>query len=141
LNGEIDYGKGLFGTPFPVFKNYFAGGIGSVRGFRASSLQVSPIAGQDAVGGQSRLIANAELQFPIPGADRTLRWFSFFDAGQVFNQDAGEKINVSNLRYSVGLGLSWISPVGPLKISFGHPLNAKPNDITEVFQFTIGTGF
>ncbi len=141
LNGEVDYGKGMFGTPFPVFKNYFAGGIGSVRGFRASSLQVNPIAGQDSVGGQSRLIANAELQFPIPGADRTLRWFSFFDAGQVFNQDAGEKINVSNLRYSVGLGLSWISPVGPLKISFGHPLNAKSNDITEVFQFTIGTGF
>jgi outer membrane protein insertion porin family len=141
LNGSVDYGKGLFGEPFPVFKNFFAGGIGSVRGFRAASLQVNPIPFQDSVGGQSRLIGNAEVQFPVPGADRTLRWFGFFDAGQVFNQDLGEKISVANLRYSVGLGLSWISPVGPLKISFGHPLNAKPNDITQVFQFTIGTGF
>ena len=141
LNGEIDYGKGLFGQTYPVFKNFFAGGIGSVRGFRGSSLQVNPVVNQDSVGGQARLIGNAEVQFPVPGADRTLRWFTFFDAGQVFNLDAGEKMSVSNLRYSVGLGLSWISPVGPLKISFGHPLNEKPGDIRQVFQFTLGTGF
>jgi outer membrane protein insertion porin family len=141
LNGEVDYGKGMFGTPYPVFKNFFAGGIGSVRGYRTASLQVSPVSGVDSVGGQARLIANAELQFPVPGADRTLRWFTFFDAGQVFNLDAGEKINTSNLRYSAGVGLSWISPVGPLKISFGAPLNAKPEDARQNFQFTLGTGF
>ena len=141
LNGEIDYGKGLFGQRFPVFKNYFAGGIGSVRGFSGSSLQVNPVANVDPTGGQARLVANAELQFPIPGADRTLRWFSFVDAGQVFNLDAGEKINTANLRYSVGLGISWISPVGPLKLSFGHPLNAKANDRKQQFQFQLGTGF
>lgn len=141
LNGEIDYGKGLFGQVYPVFKNFFAGGIGSVRGYSGSTLQVSPVAGVDPTGGQARLIGNAEVQFPLPGADRTLRWFTFFDAGQVFNLDQGEKINISNLRYSVGLGISWVSPVGPLKLSFGKPLNAKANDRTQAFQFQLGTGF
>ncbi|WP_151446799.1 outer membrane protein assembly factor BamA [Lacisediminimonas profundi] len=141
LNGEVNYGKGLFGQTYPVFKNYFAGGIGSVRGFSGSSLQVSPVTGVDPTGGQARLIANAELQFPVPGADRTLRWFTFFDAGQVFNLDAGEKIQTANLRYSVGLGISWISPVGPLKLSFGSPLNAKDADRKQAFQFQLGTGF
>ncbi|MDO8299261.1 BamA/TamA family outer membrane protein, partial [Lacisediminimonas sp.] len=126
---------------YPVFKTYYAGGSGSVRGCSGSTLQGRPVAGVDPTGGQARLIANAELQFPMPGADRTLRWFTFFDAGQVFNLDAGEKINVSNLRYSVGLGISWISPVGPLKLSFGKPLNSKTNDRTQAFQFQLGTGF
>jgi outer membrane protein insertion porin family len=143
LNGEIDYGHSVGGRPYPVFKNFYAGGIGSVRGYEGSSLQVSPVAGQDVVGGNARLILNAELQFPFPGtgADRTLRWFTFVDAGNVFNTTAGEKINTSNLRYSAGVGISWVSPIGPLKLSFGKPLNAKENDRTQAFQFQLGTGF
>ncbi|MDB5797272.1 MAG: bamA [Paucimonas sp.] len=141
LNGEVDYGKGLFGQTYPVFKNYYAGGIGTVRGFKGSTLQVNPVPGVDSTGGQARLFANAELQFPLPGADRSFRWFTFFDAGQVYNLDAGERINAASLRYSAGVGLSWISPVGPLKLSFGSPLNAKANDIKQALQFTLGTGF
>jgi outer membrane protein insertion porin family len=104
---------------------------------------VNPVANQDVVGGNARLILNAELQFPFPGtgADRTLRWFTFVDAGNVFNTTAGEKINTSNLRYSAGVGISWVSPIGPLKLSFGKPLNAKENDRTQAFQFQLGTGF
>lgn len=143
LNGEVDYGRGLGGKPYPVFKNFYAGGIGSVRGFEGSSLSVSPVINQDPVGGQARLIANAELQFPFPGsgADRSLRWFTFVDAGNVFNLEQREKINTGNLRYSAGLGISWISPIGPLKLSYGKPLNAKPGDRVQNFQFQLGTGF
>jgi outer membrane protein insertion porin family len=143
LNGEIDYGHSIGGRPYPVFKNFYAGGIGSVRGYEGSSLQVNPVADQDVVGGNARLILNAELQFPFPGtgADRSLRWFTFVDAGNVFNTTAGEKINTSNLRYSAGVGISWVSPIGPLKLSFGKPLNAKENDRTQAFQFQLGTGF
>ncbi len=143
LNGEIDYGRGIGGKPFPVFKNFYAGGIGSVRGYSSYSLAVQRTPGVNPVGGQARLIANAELQLPFPGSgvDRSLRWFTFFDAGNVFNLEQGEKLAISNLRYSAGIGISWISPIGPLKLSYGFPLNAKPNDIKQQFQFQLGTGF
>lgn len=140
LNGEIDYGRGLGGKPYPVFKNFYAGGIGSVRGFESSSLGTRDTNG-DSLGGAARLIGNVELQFPFPGSgnNRSLRWFTFFDAGNVFEE--GKKINTSDLRYSAGVGLSWISPIGPLKISYGKPLNAKSDDKKQNFQFQLGTGF
>lgn len=140
LNGEIDYGAGLGGKPYPIFKNFYAGGIGSVRGYEGSSLGPRAANG-DPLGGTSRIIANAELQFPFPGSgnDRTLRWFTFFDAGNVFAE--GVKYQISDLRYSVGAGISWVSPIGPLKLSYGMPLNAKDGDRKQTFQFQLGTGF
>ena len=141
LNGEFDYGRGLGGKPYPVFKNFYAGGIGSVRGYDAGSLGPLSANTGDAVGGASRLIANVELQFPFPGSgnDRSLRWFTFFDAGNAFAE--GERIRLGELRYSAGVGISWISPVGPLKLSYGTPLNAKPEDRKQRFQFQLGAGF
>ncbi|WP_194721373.1 outer membrane protein assembly factor BamA [Noviherbaspirillum malthae] len=140
LNGEIDYGRGLGGKPYPIFKNFYAGGIGSVRGYEGSSLGPKASNG-DPLGGASRIIANVELQFPFPGSgnDRTLRWFTFFDAGNVYAE--GAKFQVSDLRYSVGAGISWVSPIGPLKLSFGVPLNKKEDDRKQSFQFQLGTGF
>ena len=141
LKGELDYGHGLHGNTYPVFKNFYAGGIGSVRGYLSSSLGIVDPLNGDALGGAERVIGNAELQLPFPGggADRSLRWFGFLDGGQVYQE--GEKMRASQLRYSTGLGLSWISPVGPLKISYAKPLNAKLGDRTERFQFQMGTGF
>ena len=150
LNGEVNYGGALSGNAYPIFKNYYAGGIGTVRGYQAGSLSVaqSVIGPGDSkyrlpIGGSARLIMNAELQMPFPGTgvDRSLRWFTFFDAGQVFSPENGEKINLSDLRYSTGLGLSWISPVGPLKLSLGYPMNPQSYDRTQRFQFQLGTGF
>ncbi|TCS39529.1 Beta-barrel assembly machine subunit BamA [Paucimonas lemoignei] len=143
FNGELDYGAGLGNKPYPVFKNFYAGGIGSVRGFEGSSLgpTSSSTNGVDFIGGPKRIIANLELQLPFPGSgkDRSLRWFTFADAGNVFAEN--EKIKLGELRYSVGLGISWISPIGPLKISYGKPMNAKPEDRKQQFQFQLGTGF
>jgi outer membrane protein insertion porin family len=141
LNGQIDYGREFGGKPYPVFKNFYAGGIGTVRGYEGYSLAVTPIGNNDPVGGQSRLILNAELQFPFPGSgnDRSLRWFTFVDGGNVFTRD--EKIGISDLRYAAGVGISWISPIGPLKLSFGKPLNSKEGDREQSFQFQLGTGF
>jgi outer membrane protein insertion porin family len=150
LNGEFNYGAGISGRPYPIFKNYYAGGIGSVRGFTAGSLSVSGTGNSTTVsgynlpiGGQAKIVMNAELQMPFPGSgtDRSLRWFTFFDAGQVFNPQDGEPIRLSDLRYSTGLGISWISPVGPLKLSLGYPLNPQTYDRTQRFQFQLGTGF
>ncbi|MEO6276564.1 outer membrane protein assembly factor BamA, partial [Roseateles sp.] len=141
LKGEVDYGRGLRDSSYPVFKNFYGGGIGSVRGYLSSSLgAVDPRYG-DALGGASRLIGNAELQLPFPGSgqDRSLRWFGFVDGGQVYQE--GEKMRLQQLRYSAGLGISWISPVGPLKLSYAKPLNAKEGDRLERFQFQMGSGF
>ena len=145
LNGQIDYGEGLGGEKYPVFKNFYAGGIGTVRGYESSSLgryQVNPYYGdREYIGGSKRVIANAELGFPFPGMgyDRTLRWFLFTDAGNVFEED--QSIKFDEIRYSAGFGITWVSPMGPLKLSMGVPLNAKDDDEIENFQFTLGTGF
>ncbi|MGB9991883.1 outer membrane protein assembly factor BamA [Pseudoduganella rhizocola] len=141
LKGEFDYGHGIGSKPYPVFKNFYAGGIGSVRGYYGSSLGVVDPVNLDALGGASRMIGNAELQMPFPGQgkDRSLRWFGFLDGGQVYRE--GEKMRLSELRFSTGLGISWISPVGPLKLSYAKPLNAKYGDRLERFQFQMGTGF
>jgi outer membrane protein insertion porin family len=141
LKGELDYGHGIRGTSYPVFKNFYGGGIGSVRGYLSSSLGVVDPTSFDALGGAKRVIGNAELQMPFPGGgpDRSLRWFGFLDGGQIYQE--GQKIRASELRFSTGLGVSWISPVGPLKLSYAKPLNPKPGDRLERFQFQMGTGF
>ncbi|WP_395701863.1 outer membrane protein assembly factor BamA [Aquabacterium sp.] len=140
INGELGYGKGLGGRPFPVFKNFYGGGLGSVRVFEQSSLGVIDPTGAY-VGGASKLNLNAELYFPVPGTgnDKSLRIFAFADAGNVWRE--GERIDAASLRASAGVGLSWISPVGPLKLSYGSPLRSKPTDRIQRFQFQIGTTF
>ena len=141
LKGELDIGAGLGGHAYPVFKNFYGGGIGSVRGYESSSLGIVDPYTYDALGGAKRIIGNAELQFPFPGSgqDRSLRWFTFADTGQIYQEH--QPIRANELRYSAGLGLSWISPVGPLKLSYAKPLNAQPGDRLERFQFQMGTGF
>ena len=140
VNAEVGIGKGLGGKPYPVFKNFYGGGLGTVRAFEQGSLGVVDPTGAY-IGGAKRFNANAELYFPVPGTgnDRTLRIFAFTDTGNVWRED--EKVTGSSLRVSAGLGLSWISPVGPLKLSWGKPLQLQRNDRIQRFQFQIGTAF
>ena len=141
LNGELGWGKGLNGQPFPLFKNYYSGGLGSVRGFQQGSL--GPRDSSDlATGAPKKLTLNAELVAPFPGAgnDRTLRVYGFVDAGNVFANSY--KLNgPDGLRASTGLGISWISPVGPLRIAYAVPLRKQAGDKIERLQFQIGTSF
>jgi len=141
LNGDFGYAQGLRGKALPFFKNYYAGGPGSVRGYRPYSLGPQDPEG-NSLGGTRRLVGNAEILFPVPGAeqDKSLRLAAFIDAGQVYAQ--GDKLSLSELRYSGGLALSWNSPFGPLRISFGNPLNEKKGvDRAQRLQLTFGTGF
>jgi len=140
LNGEFGWGKGLNGQPYPLFKNYYSGGLGSVRGFEQGSL--GPRDASDlAVGGPKKLTLNAELIAPFPGAgnDRTLRLYGFVDAGNVFGETEQYKLN--DLRISTGIGISWISPLGPLRLAIATPIRKKPGDRIERLQFQIGTSF
>ena len=141
LMGDLGVGRAFGGRDYPLFKNFYAGGIGTVRGYAPSSLGSSrdPVDNVP-LGGQTRVVGSAELQLPLPGTgnDRSFRTFLFADAGNVFPQGS---IQLGDLRYSVGFGISWLSPLGPMKFSFGFPLKRQDNDRTQRLQFQVGTGF
>jgi len=140
FNGELGLGKGMNGQPFPVFKNFYSGGLGSVRGFDQGTLGPRDVTGAS-LGGPKKITLNAELIAPFPGAgnDRTLRWFAFVDAGNVYGEN--DNWELSELRASAGLGLSWISPLGPLRLAYAQPVRKFAGDRIQKLQFQIGTSF
>jgi outer membrane protein insertion porin family len=144
FNAEVGLGTTSGNKSYPVFKNFYGGGLGSVRGFEQGSLGPRDVTGA-IVGGTRKLNINMEVLTPFPGAgnDRTLRMYGFFDVGMVGGPDAGLAINAdaSNLRSSVGVGVSWISPVGPLRLAFAKPLRKFDGDKIQTMQFQIGTSF
>jgi outer membrane protein insertion porin family len=137
----VSWGAGLNGQTYPVFKNSYSGGLGSVRGFEQGSLGPRDTSTDSAIGGPKKITLNAELMAPLPGAgnDRTLRMFAFVDAGNVFKESAN--YSLAELRVSTGVGISWISPVGPLRFALAKPLSKEAGDRIEPFQFQIGTAF
>ncbi len=140
FNTEVGYGAGLAGKPYPVFKNFTGGGLGTVRGFEQGSLGPVDIEGAY-VGGNKRINLNSELYVPFPGAgnDRTLRMFAYVDAGNVWGES--EPVKFKEFRASAGVGISWVSPVGPLKLSYGKPFRYFDQDKIQKLQFQIGTAF
>ncbi len=151
LNGEFGYGDGYTGKSLPFFKNFFAGGNNSIRGYDLNSLgprdnTIIPSSSSGlnsrlfAVGASKRVVGNIELMYPVPFMkdDRSLRLSAFLDGGTVFN-NFNELNNL--VRYSAGIALTWISPMGPLKVSIAEPLNDKPSDNLQRFQFMFGQQF
>ena len=144
FNADIGVGTASGSRAFPVFKNFFGGGLGSVRGFEQGSLGPRD-AGGSVVGGTRKINLNAELLTPFPGAgnDRSLRLYGFMDVGSVAGPDRGlaSNANANSLRSSVGVGVSWISPVGPLRLAFAKPIKKYEGDKIQSVQFQIGTNF
>ena len=141
FNGDVGFGKGIGGRPFPLFKNFYGGGLGSVRGFEQGSLGAVDAVTGASLGGTRKLNANLELLTPFPGAgnDRTLRMFTFFDIGNVYG--AGQPIRLNELRAAAGVGISWVSPVGPLRLAIARPVRKLAGDKIQSIQFQIGTSF
>ena len=144
FNTDLGWGQGLKGQPYPLFKNFFVGGLGSVRGFEQSTLGPAPSSSNPTpiyLGGPKKLVFNTEILMPFPGAgnDRTLRLFGFTDIGRAFGEN--EKVSIGDLRASAGVGLSWISPMGPLRFSYATPIRQQTGDKIQRLQFQIGTSF
>jgi len=150
LNGEFGYGDTYGSKEFPFFKNYFVVGVNSVRGFYTSGIgpYVQPKTNSDGTtsvgyfeGGTKRMVGNAEIFFPVPGLKDSsqFRLSAFLDAGNVYTAD--QSVTFSDLRYSTGLGVSWYSPFGPLKLVLAKPLNAQTDDRTQFLQFQMGQQF
>ncbi len=138
VNGEIGYGDGFGGKPLPFFKTFFAGGVSSVRGYKLNTVAPRDTNG-DPRGGNRKALANTEFLFPFPGLtnDKSVRLSAFFDAGLVTD----DKYDFGELRYSTGVSILWVSPFGPLKVSFAKPLTNKIEDRKQAFQFTFGGTF
>ena len=145
LNGEAGYANSYGGKNYPFFKNFFAGGVNSVRGYLNSSLgprDINPSSGSDfAVGGTKRFVGNVELFMPVPFVSQSnqFRLSAFVDGGGVYGKD--DSINSEYLRFSTGVGVTWVSPFGPLKLVLAKPLNEKDFDDTQVLQFQFGQQF
>lgn len=144
VNGEVGFGVSVGDRAYPVFKNYYGGGLGSVRGFEQGSLGPRDANGT-VVGGTRKVNLNAELLTPFPGAgnDRTLRLYGFVDVGSIAGPDGGLASNATanDLRSSSGVGISWISPVGPLRLAFSWPVKSYDGDKMQSVQFQIGSSF
>ena len=140
LNGEAGVGNGYSGMPLPFFKNFYAGGTGSVRGYDSSSLGPRDNL-NNSLGGNKRITGNAEILFPMPGLsdEKSVRMSLFIDAGAVYGKE--DLTGTAGMRYSSGLALTWISPFGPFKVSYGIPINEQPGDKTDRTQITLGTIF
>jgi len=164
LHGNLGFARRFGSTQsVPFYEHYYAGGIGSVRGYRESSLgprstpsQLDPDRDELPFGGNIKMVGGGELIFPVPFIkdQQSLRTVLFLDAGNVYdtycsrktlnngedNPGCGE-VDLANLRYSAGLGLSWLTALGPLGFSLAVPLNSQSEDDTQVFQFTLGQTF
>ena len=138
MHAQLGYGDGYGDYDnLPFFENYFAGGVRSVRGFEDNTLGPKDSKGNP-IGGSLQVVGGAEILFPIPFVEGTksFRLGTFFDIGNVYSDVSN--FDATELRYSVGVSSLWISPLGPLAISLGIPLNEKSGDNVQNFQFTVG---
>ena len=143
------FAESLDDNDYPFYKNFFAGGRRTVRGFANNSLGPRDSANSDIIGGNILLSGTAEFIFPIPFVDDKdqFRTSLFVDAGNVYSTNCigqtncSENIELGELRAAAGFGLSWLTAIGPLSISYAKALNEKPGDITESVQFVIGRTF
>lgn len=173
------YGKLGYGNDLPFYKNFYAGGFGSVRGYDNSTLgpkypgvtyneRKTKDYDPEEVGGNALVQFGTELALPVPFKGdwaRQIRPVIFAEGAQVFDTDCstatgdlyldGSKTPINakqyckdnndfdfgNMRYSVGVGFTWITMIGPLSLSYAFPLNDKPGDETKNIQFEIGRTF
>lgn len=138
LSTDIGFGDGFGDTEsLPFFRNYFAGGTRTVRGFEARSLGPRDTSDfPDPFGGSKRVLLNATLFLPVGDGALDKRLQLFVDGGQVFADE--DDVEFDDIRFSAGIGFNWVSPVGPLSISYAIPLNDEEGDEIEQFQFSVG---
>jgi outer membrane protein insertion porin family len=145
LNGDLGYANSYGSGDYPFFKNFYVGGVDTVRGYSSGSLgkrAIDPSTNIEyAVGGTTKIVGNIEVFSPIPFIKNSsqFRISAFVDTGQVYAE--GDPISLGDLRYSTGLGIAWYSPFGPLKLIYAKPLNKQTGDNTESIQFQLGSQF
>ena len=148
LRGELAYGDGYGSSDsLPFFEHYLSGGFGSVRGYESNSLGPKSTPDPDGTdltadpfGGNVKVESSLELIFPfvLMKDHSQIRSLLFLDGGNVFDTARGYDPELDELRFSAGVALTWITPIGPLSFSLGKELNAKEDDDPQFFQFRLG---
>ncbi|KPK18096.1 MAG: outer membrane assembly protein, partial [Nitrospira bacterium SG8_3] len=136
IRGRFGYGDGFHGSKFPIPEFFYVGGINTVRGFKYG--RAGPVtSSNDPEGGNKQIVLNNDLIFPVL-PDAKLNGVLFFDYGKGFSQ--GQSLSL-DLRMAAGMEVRWISPFGPLRASFGRPLDGPSKDQKWVFEFSVGSVF
>jgi len=136
FRGRFGIAEGYGGDSVPLTELFFVGGINSLRGFRFG--RAGPVTSSGTLaGGNKQVIFNAELIFPVI-PDAKLNGVVFFDYGKGFAE--GDALSL-DLRPASGLEVRWVSPFGPLRAAWGINLDARPNEQTSVFAFSVGNVF
>jgi outer membrane protein insertion porin family len=131
---KFGFGESLNDDPFPLFKRFFPGGINSVRGYRNRTLGPEDADGRE-YGGSKQVVNNLELIFPLINS-AGFRGVIFYDVGQAF--DDNESIGIDQLRQAWGYGIRWNSPLGPIRVEFGYPINKQPGERGVQTMFSFG---
>ena len=152
LNGQFGYANSYGGKEFPFYKNFYVGGVNTVRGYAQGSIGPVCLVGDTScgsntstsnmfMGGNKQIVMNAELFMPVPFIknNNQFRLSAFIDAGNVYSMD--QSVVIGDLRYSAGMGVLWVSPFGPLKLVYAVPFNNQSSDKTESIQFQMGQQF
>jgi outer membrane protein insertion porin family len=152
LNGQFGYANSYGGKEFPFYKNFYVGGVNTVRGYAQGSIGPVCLVGDTScgsntstsnmfMGGNKQIVMNAELFMPVPFIknNNQFRLSAFIDAGNVYSMD--QSVTLGDLRYSAGMGVLWVSPFGPLKLVYAKPFNNQSTDKTESIQFQMGQQF
>ena len=142
VHGAINYADGYGGENLPSFERYFMGGANSLRGFTIREVgPLTPLG--DPLGGEQSLLFNLELQYPLTEGFRV---FGFYDRGNVYGKGfnistTDTSINLSKMRESVGGGIRFFSPFGPISLAYGFKLDPAPGDSSGEFHFSAGNAF
>ena len=137
LHGQMGYMAGHSGGDLPIYEKFFLGGINTLRGFSYNSVSPKNENG-DLIGGERMFVANFEIRFPVY-KKAGLTGVVFYDTGNAWTADQG--YDFGDLRKSVGLGVRWMSPMGPLRLEYGYVLDPEPGDDTSNWEFTVGSQF
>lgn len=134
------------GEEIPIFRRYSMGGVGTLRGFDSYGVTLRDPATGDVIGADKQLRASLNLFFSLPYMEGSgFRGVLFFDSGTIWGDipsfNISEQFSVSKIRTSAGIGIEWMSPIGPISLAWGYPINKVAGDIERNFEFALGTSF
>ncbi|MDO8746406.1 MAG: outer membrane protein assembly factor BamA, partial [Thermodesulfovibrionales bacterium] len=135
LMGRYGHATGIAGKPLPLYEKFYVGGIYTVRGLGWGEGGPRDTNGE-VIGGTKQIIFNIEYIFPLV-SEMKLKGVTFFDAGRAFDSFK----DIADIKYGAGIGFRWFSPIGPLRLEWGHNLNPKPGESKSKWEFTFGTAF
>jgi outer membrane protein insertion porin family len=135
FRGRYGQATGMFNKPIPLYERFYVGGIYTVRGLGFGEAGPRDVNGE-VIGGTRQIIFNTEYIFPLV-SELKFKGVTFFDAGRAFDSFK----DIGDFKYGAGIGFRWFSPIGPIRLEWGHNLNRKTGESKSKWEFTFGSAF